>query len=92
MKHHRRAIRFWLTSAFTTVGSLGLASGAAAMRDGTDWSTAGVTQQSPPVVADPSGFNWGLAAIATVVAVAAVLVAISLVQVARNRTRLLPSH
>ena len=90
MKRNRLKIRFWLTMAFAAA-SLVLASSASAMFPAADAAGPSVTPQVP-VVANPSSFAWGDAAIGAAVALAVALIAIGLAYVARNRSRFAPSH
>ena len=93
MKHHRFAIRIWLTAAIATTASLALASAAAAMRNATDPGNFGYGRGEPAsVVSSSSGFNWGIAGIAATLIVAAVVVGIAVVRVSRDRTSLATSH
>ena len=83
-------IRIWLTLA-VGAASLALASSAQAMFPADVAAGPALTPQAP-VVSSPSGFNWSDAVLGAAVAIAVALLAISVAYVARNRSRLAPSH
>ena len=93
MKNHRLAIKVWLTTAVTTVGSLAVVSGASAMRNARDPFNEGYARSEPSaVVSQSSGFNWGIVAIAAGFILAAALVAYAVSRVGRTRGSLVTSH
>ncbi len=90
MKRHRLTIRMWLTMA-VTAASLVPASTAAAMLNANDGAGPIVAPQAP-VTATPQGFDWTNLAIAVAVVVVVAIAAYVVAHVARNRSRLAPSH
>ena len=92
MKHHRLALKVWITSALTTAVSLAFVSGASAMRNARDPFNLGYGGVDPaPVVSSSSGFNWGVAAIAVPAILAAVLIVVAVARSGR-RGNLAVSH
>lgn len=83
-------IRIWTTLA-VAAASLAVASSASASLYTGDVGGSSVTPQTP-VVTKPDGFNWADAAIGAAIALAAMLAAIGLAYLARNRSRLAASH
>ncbi len=93
MKHHRFAIKVWLTTAITTVASLAVVSGASAMRNARDPFNEGYGRTEPnAVVSNSSGFNWGIVAIAAGFILAAALVAYAVSRVGRTRGSLVAAN
>jgi hypothetical protein len=90
MKRHRLRMRTWLTTAIALATPLALASSAFAMR-GVD-AGGPAPARRVPVAGDPTGLNWGQAAIVVVAVLALTLIALALVHSARSRERLVPSH
>ena len=90
MKRHRLKMRTWLTSAVAMATPLALASGASAMKAVDAGSSSPARRM--PVAGDPSGLNWGQAAIIVAAVVALTLIALALVHGARNRSPLATSH
>jgi hypothetical protein len=90
MKRHRLKMRTWLSSAVAMATPLALASGASAM------TTSDPASPTParrlPVAGDPSGLNWGQAAIIVAAVLVLTLIALTLVQSARSRSPLATSH
>ena len=82
-----------MTTALTTVVSLAVVSGAAAMRPARDpFNLGGGAEPTPVVASSSSGFNWDIVAIAAPMIVAAVIVAYAVARVARSRGSLATSH
>jgi hypothetical protein len=90
MKRHRLKMRTWLGSAVALVTPLALASSASAMK-AVDAGSA-TPARRVPIAGDPSGLNWGQAAIVVAAVVILTLIALALVHSARNRTTLATSH
>ena len=90
MKRHRLKMRTWLSSAVAMATPLALASGASAMR-GVDAGSPSPARRVP-VAGDPSGLNWGQAAIVVAAVLVLTLIALALVHSARNRSSLATSH
>ena len=92
MKKHL-AIRIWLTSAIATTASLAIVSGASAMRNARDPFNPGYgSVDSANVASSSSSVNWSVIGIAATFIIAAVVVAVAVAYVGRNRTSLATSH
>ncbi len=92
MKKHL-AIRIWLTSAIATTASLAIVSGASAMRNARDPFNPGYgSVDSANVASSSSSVNWSVIGITATFIIAAVVVAVAVAYVGRNRTILATSH
>jgi hypothetical protein len=90
MKRHRLKMRTWFGTAVALATPLALASSASAMR-AVDAGSPNPARRVP-VAGDPSGLNWGQAAIVAAAVLILALIALALVHSARNRSPLATSH